>query len=121
MRLVERADRGLCAAGKRELTRRMDAGCSFAERLARALMGLLVVRFGGDETSERHQRQMQRALRYMEEPSMLSLAIDEWREEALAQGGRRASAKESKGRKRCCSAWPRGDSALISATESVRF
>ena len=49
-------------------------------------MGLLVVRFGGDETSGRHQRQLQRALRYMEEPSMLSLAIDEWREEALAQG-----------------------------------
>ena len=56
------------------------------ERLARALMGLLVVRFGGDDASDRHQRQLQRALRYMEEPSMLSLAIDEWREEALAQG-----------------------------------
>ena len=59
---------------------------AFANRLARALMQLLIARFAGDEDSDRHRHHMQRALRYMEEPTMLAEAITEWRQNAIAEG-----------------------------------
>ena len=59
---------------------------AFANRLARALMQLLIARFAGDEESDRHRHHMQQALRYMEEPTMLAEAITEWRQNAIAEG-----------------------------------
>ena len=58
---------------------------AFANRLARALMRMLIARFAGDEAGDRHQH-MQQALRYMEEPTMLAEAITEWRQNAIAEG-----------------------------------
>ena len=58
---------------------------AFANRLARALMRLLIARFAGAEADDRH-RHMQQALRYMEEPTMLAEAITEWRQNAIAEG-----------------------------------
>ncbi len=58
---------------------------AFANRLARALMQLLIARFAGDEAGDRHQH-MQQALRYMEDPTMLAEAITEWRQNAIAEG-----------------------------------
>ena len=58
---------------------------AFADRLARALMRLLIARFAGAEADDRH-RHMQQALRYMEEPTMLAEAITEWRQNAIAEG-----------------------------------
>ena len=58
---------------------------AFANRLARALMRLLIARFAGAEAGDRH-RHMQQALRYMEEPTMLAEAITEWRQNAIAEG-----------------------------------
>ena len=58
---------------------------AFANRLARALMRLLIGRFAGAEADDRH-RHMQQALRYMEEPTMLAEAITEWRQNAIAEG-----------------------------------
>ena len=58
---------------------------AFADRLARALMRLLIARFAGAEAGDRH-RHMQQALRYMEEPTMLAEAITEWRQNAIAEG-----------------------------------
>ncbi len=58
---------------------------AFANRLARALMQMLIARFAGDEAGDRHQH-MQQALRYMEEPTMLAEAITEWRQNAIAEG-----------------------------------
>ena len=57
---------------------------AFADRLARALMRLLVARFAGVEESDEHR--LRQALRYMEEPVMLAEAITEWRQEAIAEG-----------------------------------
>ena len=59
---------------------------AFADRLARALMRLLVARFAGVEESDEHR--LRQALRYMEEPVMLAEAITEWRQEAIAEGVR---------------------------------
>ncbi len=59
---------------------------AFANRLARALMQMLIARFAGDEESDRHRHHMQQALRYMEEPTMLAEAITEWRQNAIAEG-----------------------------------
>ena len=59
---------------------------AFANRLARALMQLLIARFAGDEESDQHRHHMQQALRYMEEPTMLAEAITEWRQNAIAEG-----------------------------------
>ena len=59
---------------------------AFAMRLARALMRMLIVRFAGAEAGGRHRHQLQQALRYMEEPTMLAEAITEWRQNAIAEG-----------------------------------
>ena len=59
---------------------------AFAKRLARALMRMLIARFAGAGASGRHRHQMQQALQYMEEPTMLAEAITEWRQNAIAEG-----------------------------------
>ena len=65
---------------------------AFANRLARALMRLLIARFAGAEADDRH-RHMQQALRYMEEPTMLAEAITEWRQNAIAEGVREGTSE----------------------------
>ena len=65
---------------------RRQARVGFRDRLAHAMMRMLIARFGGDGTDDRHQRQLQRALRTMEEPSMLAEAVEEWAAEAHAKG-----------------------------------
>ena len=45
-------------------------------------------RFGGDETGERHERELRLALRNMEEPTMLAERVTQWRQEALDEGRR---------------------------------
>ena len=65
---------------------RREARVGFRDRLARAMMRMLIARFGSDRTDDRHQRQLQRALRTMEEPSMLAEAVEEWAAEAHAKG-----------------------------------
>ena len=75
---------------------------AFANRLARALMRMLIARFAGDEAGDRHQH-MQQALRYMEEPTMLAEAITEWRQNAIAEGrteGRTEGLREGTSRSR---------------------
>ena len=59
---------------------------AFAERLSDALMHMLAARFGGDETGEGHTEELQRALRYMEEPRMLAETAARWRREAIEEG-----------------------------------
>ena len=59
-----------------------------AERLSDVLMRMLVERFGGDETGERHERELRLALRNMEEPTMLAERVTQWRQEALDEGRR---------------------------------
>ncbi len=59
-----------------------------AERLSEVLMRMLVERFGGDETGERHERELRLALRNMEEPAMLAERVTQWRQEALDEGRR---------------------------------
>ena len=59
---------------------------AFAKRLARALMRMLIARFAGAGAGGRHRHQMQQALQYMEEPTMLAEAITEWRQNAIAEG-----------------------------------
>lgn len=63
-------------------------GCTeaFAERLSDALMHMLAARFGGDQTGEGHTEELQRALRYMEEPRMLAETAARWRREAIEEG-----------------------------------
>ena len=73
--------RTVAADGPAEQERR-----AFAMRLARALMRMLIARFAGAEASDRHGHQLQQALRYMEEPTMLAEAITEWRQNAIAEG-----------------------------------
>ena len=76
---------------------RRDGLARLAERLSDALMHMLVARFGGDETGERHTEELRRALRYMEEPTMLAETVTQWRQEAIDEGWRRG---ESEGRRR---------------------
>ena len=64
---------------------------AFADRLARALMRLLIARFAGVEESDEHR--LRQALRYMEEPVMLAEAITEWRQEAIAEGVREGTSE----------------------------
>ena len=59
-----------------------------AERLSDALMRMLVARFGGDGTGERHAEELRLALRNMEEPTMLAERVTQWRQEALDEGRR---------------------------------
>ena len=65
---------------------RREARVGFRDRLARAMMRMLIARFGGDRTDDRRGEQLQRALRTMEEPSMLAEAVEEWAAEAHAKG-----------------------------------
>ena len=65
---------------------RRDGLRTLARRLADVLMRMLVVRFGGDETGEGHPEELQRALRYMEETTMLAERMTQWRQEALDEG-----------------------------------
>ena len=58
-----------------------------AERLSDALIQMLAARFGG-ETGVGHAEELQRALRYMEEPRMLAETVTQWRQEALDEGRR---------------------------------
>ena len=59
-----------------------------AERLSDALMHMLVMRFGGDKTGERHERELRLALCNMEEPTMLAERVSQWRREAIDEGRR---------------------------------
>ncbi len=65
-----------------------------AERLSEVLMRMLVERFGGDETGERHERELRLALRNMEEPAMLAERVTQWRQEALDEGRRQGMSHE---------------------------
>ena len=65
---------------------RRDGLRTLARRLADVLMRMLVARFGGDETGEGHPEELQRALRYMEETTMLAERMTQWRQEALDEG-----------------------------------
>ena len=66
---------------------------AFAKRLARALMRMLIARFAGAGAGGRHRHQMQQALQYMEEPTMLAEAITEWRQSAIAEGVREGTSE----------------------------
>ena len=68
---------------------RREGRLELAERLADALMRMLAVRFGGDETGAGHTEELRRALRHMEEPRMLAETVTQWRQEALDEGRRR--------------------------------
>ena len=57
-------------------------------------MQMLVARFGGDETGERHTEELRRTLRYMEEPRMLAETVTQWRQEALDEGRRQGLSHE---------------------------
>ena len=65
---------------------RREGRLELAERLADALMRMLAVRFGGDETGAGHTEELRRALRHMEEPRMLAETVTQWRREALDEG-----------------------------------
>ena len=65
---------------------RRDGLRTLARRLADVLMRMLIARFGGDETGEGHPEELQRALRYMEETTMLAERMTQWRQEALDEG-----------------------------------
>ena len=67
---------------------RREGRSELAERLSDALMRMLVVRFGGDETGAGHTEELRRALRHMEEPRMLAETVAQWRREALDEGRR---------------------------------
>ena len=67
---------------------------ALAEQLSDALMQMLAVRFGGDETGTGHAEELQRALRYMEEPRMLAETVTQWRREAIDEGRRQAMSHE---------------------------
>ena len=85
------------------------------ERLSDALMRMLVARFGGDETGERHTEELQRALRYMEEPTMLAETVTQWRQEAIDEGWKRGmSVGVSEG-------WRQGERALLRRQAALRF
>ena len=66
---------------------RRDGLLALAERLSDALMRMLAARFGG-ETGAGHTEELRRALRHMEEPTMLAETVTRWRQEALDEGRR---------------------------------
>ena len=76
---------------------RREGRLALAERLSDALMRMLAVRFGGDETGVGHTEELRRALRHMEEPRMLAETVTQWRQEALDEGMRQGL---SEGRRR---------------------
>ena len=67
---------------------RREGRLALAERLSDALMRMLAVRFGGDETGVGHTEELRCALRHMEEPRMLAETVTQWRQEALDEGMR---------------------------------
>ncbi len=67
---------------------RRDGRLALAERLSDALLRMLAARFGGDETGAGHTEELRRALRHMEEPTMLAETVTQWRQEALDEGRR---------------------------------
>ena len=98
---------------------RRSSRSELAERLSDALMRMLVARFGGDETGERHTEELRRALRYMEEPRMLAERVTQWRREALDEGRRQGmSAGMSEGRRQGVS---EGERALLRRLAAGRF
>ena len=88
---------------------------ALAEQLSDALMQMLAARFGGDETGAGHAEELQRALRYMEEPRMLAETVTQWRQEALDEGMRRGM---SEGRRQGMS---EGERALLRHLAAGRF
>ena len=82
---------------------RRDGLARLAERLSDALMHMLVARFGGDEMGERYTEELGRALRYMEEPTMLAETVTQWRQEAIDEG------------------WRQGERALLRRQATQRF
>ena len=58
------------------------------KQLSDALVRMLAPRFGIDETGVGHTEELRRALRHMEEPTMLAERITQWRQEALDEGRR---------------------------------
>ena len=98
---------------------RRDGRSELAERLSDALMRMLVVRFGGDETGAGHTEELRRALRHMEEPRMLAETVAQWRREALDEGRRMGM---SEGRKQGMSeGMLEGERALLRRQAARRF
>ncbi len=64
---------------------RREGLADLATRLADLLMRMLYRRFA-DSDHDPHGDHLRKALRYMEEPTMLEEAITEWRQAALAEG-----------------------------------
>ena len=58
------------------------------QQLSDALVQMLAPRFGIDETGVGHTEELRRALRHMEEPTMLAERITQWCQEALDEGRR---------------------------------
>ncbi len=109
---------------------RRDGRAELAERLSDALMRMLVVRFGGDETGAGHTDELRRALRHMEEPRMLAETVAQWRREALDEGrrmgmseGRRQGMSEGvlEGRRQGMSEGVLNERALLRRQAARRF
>ena len=97
---------------------RRDGRSELAERLSDALMRMLVVRFGGDETGAGHKEELRRALRHMEEPRMLAETVAQWRREALDEGRRMGM---SEGRRQGMSEGMLNERALLRRQAARRF
>ena len=94
---------------------RREGRLALAERLSDALMRMLAVRFGGDETGVGHTEELRRALRHMEEPRMLAETVTRWRQEALDEGRRQGM---SEGMRRGMS---EGERTLLRRLAAGRF
>ena len=98
---------------------------ALAERLSDALMQMLAARFGG-ETGVGHAEELQRALRYMEEPRMLAETVTQWRQEALDEGRRQGMSEGrrqgvSEGRRQGVSEGMSHERALLGRQAARRF
>ncbi len=98
---------------------------ALAERLSDALMQMLAARFGG-ETGVGHAEELQRALRYMEEPRMLAETVTQWRQEALDEGRRQGVSEGrrqgvSEGRRQGVSEGMSHERALLGRQAARRF
>ena len=101
---------------------RREGLLALAARLSDALMRMLVARFGGDETGAGHTEELQRALRYMEEPRMLAETVTQWRREALDEGRRQGMSEGmSKGRRQGVSEGMSHERALLGRLAARRF
>ena len=74
------------AAALFDALRRDGRPAGLLERLSDALMRMLAVRFGDDETDEAYTEELRGALRHMEEPKMLAETVTRWRREAIDEG-----------------------------------